>query len=636
MTPEAVLSFLVPVDWFQWTLLAVIVVSVMASIAFVHHYATPEEWARNWKSSEIGVRQQDLDSEHGSVLDISEAVASRAERMSDGLPGTLLIIGLLGTFVGLGIALNDAATAFASEGAPAEKLLGMLEGLGTKFKSSTWGILAFLVLKSWNAALDIDGRRMRWCAARMREQLDLRREAEASQETRLIEEIRASGQHGAEAISGAVSSSGDAVRQAIVAQVAVAGESKGILLEMARDVREQKTAMTGFLQASTENIAAIKASASQISASALQVGEAATQLSEVVRKLDVGIGRAISDMNAAIGSTLEAVSGQLMSASEGVGRSAAHLTVAVDGLERRITGLLDELKADLSNSIADMNQSFDRNMRNITTQLTGAAGEISDAVNALPKSVNETMTEIEAAISGTVGRMEGNFSTNLQKIDASLTGATSNIAAAVKDVPQAMSQVQASIADSVEIQNQTSQRFNATSKSLVQAVDQMRYFNESLGGDIKSGLRSISDAALQVGSLKDQFEAVTTSAGSSAASLQEVVPVLRALNDDLQTLQATIGKLSETVVHSGTTQNERIERHQGSIAGAMSRIADAISDLDAQLTRRSHVEVNALKEAKTIASDARGELATISRALMRLQAEIGAEGEGAETQAPST
>ena len=70
------------------------------------------------------------------------------------MPGLLLVIGLLGTFVGLGIALNKASEILQqAQGAGMDQamgnLMGMMEGLGTKFKTSTWGIIGFLLFKAW-------------------------------------------------------------------------------------------------------------------------------------------------------------------------------------------------------------------------------------------------------------------------------------------------------------------------------------------------------------------------------------------------------------------------------------------------------------------------------------------------------
>lgn len=75
--------------------------------------ANEEHWENNWNG---GCLDDDtsLDSENGSVIELSEAVATKAEQVANIIPGMLLIIGLLGTFIGLGIALNSASAVLAS------------------------------------------------------------------------------------------------------------------------------------------------------------------------------------------------------------------------------------------------------------------------------------------------------------------------------------------------------------------------------------------------------------------------------------------------------------------------------------------------------------------------------------------
>ena len=112
---------------------------------------------KKWQNGTPDDHSDDLDVEHGSVNEISSVVASTGERMAEIMPGILLILGLLGTFLGLGMALNKASSILidansAGMDSAMSNLMGMMEGLGTKFKTSTWGITAFLFLKIFSAA----------------------------------------------------------------------------------------------------------------------------------------------------------------------------------------------------------------------------------------------------------------------------------------------------------------------------------------------------------------------------------------------------------------------------------------------------------------------------------------------------
>jgi hypothetical protein len=70
-------------------------------------FGQPANWEKNWRG---GARINALDIEHGSIGELSHVVASGWERFASNMPGLLLIIGLLGTFLGLGLALDKAST----------------------------------------------------------------------------------------------------------------------------------------------------------------------------------------------------------------------------------------------------------------------------------------------------------------------------------------------------------------------------------------------------------------------------------------------------------------------------------------------------------------------------------------------
>ena len=80
------------------------------TIVRVYQTAKPENWENNWYGGNKNNKSKKMDAEHGSVMEISEAVATPAEKLADIMPGMILIIGLLGTFLGLGLALDKASS----------------------------------------------------------------------------------------------------------------------------------------------------------------------------------------------------------------------------------------------------------------------------------------------------------------------------------------------------------------------------------------------------------------------------------------------------------------------------------------------------------------------------------------------
>ncbi|TOF18044.1 hypothetical protein CGJ28_26180, partial [Vibrio parahaemolyticus] len=112
-----------------------------------------------------------LSSEQGTLHDIGEVVATRSEKASDVMPGFLLIIGLLGTFLGLGIALNQASEIISNDlsgqnyDEMMNSLMQMMSGLGTKFKASIWGISGFILLRVFSGLFNTENARLNWCAS---------------------------------------------------------------------------------------------------------------------------------------------------------------------------------------------------------------------------------------------------------------------------------------------------------------------------------------------------------------------------------------------------------------------------------------------------------------------------------------
>lgn len=159
------------------------------TVVSIYRMANEINWEKRWSLDS----KCKLDAEHSSVMEVCEAVATGAEKSANIMPGTLLIIGLLGTFVGLGLAL-DKASLILLDSATADNidssissLMGMLEGLGSKFKTSTWGLLAFILLKVVLSAHGYEEKRLRWSIEKINNELNSVRDIER-------QEVRANNQ----------------------------------------------------------------------------------------------------------------------------------------------------------------------------------------------------------------------------------------------------------------------------------------------------------------------------------------------------------------------------------------------------------------------------------------------------------
>ncbi|PWK37686.1 methyl-accepting chemotaxis protein [Cupriavidus plantarum] len=322
--------------------------------------ATPANWERNWRR-EAGPDAGDLDIEHGSVNDLSAAVATRQEKLADIMPGMLLIVGLLGTFVGLGMALDKASTILsdASGGGNVDAMMGnlmsMMHGLGSKFKTSTWGITAFLILKSYSNHKNYDERRLSWCIARMKSEVD-RRKAEALQwrqdaNARIVEAI------------GALV---DTTKVIANAQATTQAEQHASMVELLRQANEKQVAqLRDIALQSTQTRDAIESFVEGVSGSTAAVAEAANGMAE---------------------------------AANDTMRATTELQSVIGELRAGMKEVLGDMKHDLGATIKNMGQQFSENMDIVSTQLGNAASDISTSVNKLSANVDATLKGVKDSI----------------------------------------------------------------------------------------------------------------------------------------------------------------------------------------------------------------------------------------------
>ncbi|MFV3380942.1 hypothetical protein [Pseudomonas sp. NY15354] len=179
-----IVEFLTPAqEPIQIVFFTVIALGVVLSVLLVSLRANPVSWQRKWEGEDFDATPSGLEVEHGSISELSQAVATPAEKLAGMMPGLLLIVGLLGTFLGLGLALDKASSILQSSGSSVgamddsmQNLMAMMQGLGTKFKTSTWGIIAFILLKVWESWSGFEERRLKWCINKMKGELGQARE----------------------------------------------------------------------------------------------------------------------------------------------------------------------------------------------------------------------------------------------------------------------------------------------------------------------------------------------------------------------------------------------------------------------------------------------------------------------------
>ena len=166
------LGFVLPSSGIEWLFFIVIFGLSVGNLVLLPLFAKEANWEDRWEAGTRGAGQEDddFDIAHGSIFELSSAVATWPERCAEVLPSLLLVIGLLGTFLGVGFALDSAAGVLGNKDGDPSKLISdmlpMLEGMGALFKSSIYGIICFLAFSLIRNALGYEKRRLTWCIKR--------------------------------------------------------------------------------------------------------------------------------------------------------------------------------------------------------------------------------------------------------------------------------------------------------------------------------------------------------------------------------------------------------------------------------------------------------------------------------------
>ncbi|MFW1757231.1 hypothetical protein ACNPQK_21680 [Acinetobacter guillouiae] len=339
------------------------------TIVRVYQTAKPENWENNWYGGNKNNKSKKMDAEHGSVMEISEAVATPAEKLADIMPGMILIIGLLGTFLGLGLALDKAssiltgANALSNMDASMANLMQMLEGLGTKFKTSTWGLLAFILLKVILSKNGYEEHRLRWSIEKVKSELDIVREQDLLEQRTNNQKIIDSMQAIAISFERSIQKNQIQYNQKIQALIEYGAqtansiqlnhqENKSFLNELVAQGKESKDAMVGFIEKNEATVSTLNKSAAGMSDAAIQMGQ-----------------------------------------------SAIHLQGVIDSFKTNMGEVISLMKDDLNSTIKGMNESFGNNMSEMSKGLGIATTDISNAVKSLSINVDKTMSDVTKTIS---------------------------------------------------------------------------------------------------------------------------------------------------------------------------------------------------------------------------------------------
>jgi len=507
-----VLHFITPdtSDLFQTGFFLVILAVAVTTLVSVWKQARPASWEANWEGTGRGTAGLALDVDHGSFNDVCDAVATKPEKYADIVPGILLIFGLLGTFIGLGIALDSASSILTNANAQGaldggmKDLMAMMGGLGTKFKTSTWGILGFLVLKLSLSAMGRESQRQQWVIARMKGEMDRTRQASEQLEEARSQQLQAA--------------LADVATRADLSFDQRLQEDRGLRLAHHAESMEQDR------QLRTESARVMAAEMTRALSQVFQEQQAASDRQSIALEQMV----------------------QLLDKGNEAARETQVLLADFTGSQRAFSDAIKESATKMSAAASSMD---------------GAADDMARVITAFEQSMKKTLSGIEQGLGGAIGTMGDSLRENLGSMSALLQSTSDTLQGSLDaftiSTDRTLGRVTASIDDASASQAKSMYEFRETTGD-VQAL--VRTNVESIGsiaGKISSSLSSVASCGHDIRMLAERMQ---IGADADAADRTEL---LKALKEDrsAREMHALLEQMS-TGLNEGRQQSQALLHRQ--------------------------------------------------------------------------
>lgn len=437
----------------QATFAVVIAFTLAYTMAGVWRHANAKNWEAIWHRGGAGGNGY-LDIEHGSVSELSDAVATRHERLAEIMPGLLLIIGLLGTFLGLGMALDKASTILAGAGNGVSpdtmsNMMEMMHGLGSKFKTSTWGILAYLVLKTYCSSNAFEERRLAWCISKMKVEVDLQRlqarELRAADNARLVDAIENMGAALLNRAEMNAIDDGERHREAIAGADRQHRESLNRIDVQVEHGQATRNALEQFVGSVGMNISAMAEAASGMAESAKESGESTRELRVTIGEFGSTVGKVLHDMDRELNATVNSMSnvfttnmqsmaGELSSATQAISYAIEKLSEGVDQtlqsvkqsneasmkVNQKAQEMFIATSSDLSTNIIAVTSLINDVRERITSGLAAVSAS-GQRMQSLDRRFGELAGKMEESASA-IQVMSGHFAAVVRQMEASAEG----------------------------------------------------------------------------------------------------------------------------------------------------------------------------------------------------------------------
>lgn len=539
---------------FQLAFFTIILGAAVATLVGVWCTARPGNWKANWEGAGRG--NTGLDVDHGSFNDVCDAVATKPEKYAEIVPGLLLIFGLLGTFVGLGIALDSASSILRNANAQNAldggmgNLLEMMGGLGTKFRTSTWGILGFLLVKLVLAGMGRETQRQQWVIARMKLEMDRARLAGEH-----LEEQRS--QRMQDALSEVAVQMDGSLDQRLQ-------QDRGLRLahhESTADMMQQAVQALGLqFIAALDQDRILRLQADRVAAEQLTVmlGEAFTQLQQCMQAGQAA-QRAVAEQAAQALEALLAKQEQGNDIALDTQQVLMEFTAAQKAFSVSIQHSADTMSAAASN-------------------MNDAAEHVSGVIAAFDDGVRSTLGTIKEELGGTIERMDTSLRDSVSAMAGNLgtiaSGLSSSIAMFTEESKQTLGEVSKSIETSSHRQQQGLESLKLVTDAAQESIAKSTNYIKANSIKIKTGLKAVSTAARSAAEVGAQLKVAHANLELVGETLHKVQAAMQRDGNEGQQLREVVIQGAKRVV----------DAHQGTDV-LLRRQADNLEALNVELRR---------------------------------------------------
>lgn len=458
VTLSTYFKYFIPAHGIEWVFLVIIIALGFGTALWVW-WSTRERkgrincWEQRWTNNTVETGD-DLKVEHGSIHELSRAVELPAEKLADVLPSMLLIIGLLGTFLGVGVALNAAADVLNDSNAnPAEtmkkavdalgkatqsknlldEMMGMLDGLGALFKSSIYGIIGFFGFTLWKNKWGSDKERFKWCVERCNKEIEIKKKAQDQNTNKIIN-----------ALNKVNDSIGESIADCIQKSLQTA------LVNGFENVNKNLNEMNSALCLTLE-----KTVVEQFKSLNKEMKSQVNETKAVVQKLEILASQFDSQTNAmnSLSQTMTEQFAFVADSAKSMGAAADALAKSVDEFRPAVTGTLESIREQFITSITESSKV----MENAGTSILNAVNEMSEKSKEGQDKLDKTLSDFNIRINGALNdikqttlAMEEQGNKHIKTIQelneeigqklVSISSANLNIRSGMKKLPEGLSQ----------------------------------------------------------------------------------------------------------------------------------------------------------------------------------------------------